>query len=253
MQNLRVMEIRGIRVLTTQQLADCYGIVRKTIQNNFAYNRERYTEGKHYISVQGDDLKRFKGCHEIQGNLKYTHILYLWTEKGALLHAKSLNTDKAWEVYDYLVDFYFRAKETSAAEEKKEVVPVKVTVSKMEESLPGRKRMDGQIPEMSDPILIFRTFLKIAADRGITVRSCPFETCRSILKGDQIGIRDGLTLREINYELAWELAHAYIHHDGGDLVKSPLAKDYNAQAAKAAEMMIQIMETFASMEKTKTA
>ena len=38
--------------------------------------------------------------------------LYLWTEKGALLHAKSLNTDKAWQVYDYLVDFYFRAKET---------------------------------------------------------------------------------------------------------------------------------------------
>ena len=32
-------------------------------------------------------------------------------KKGALLHAKSLNTDKAWEVYDYLVDFYFRAKE----------------------------------------------------------------------------------------------------------------------------------------------
>ena len=38
-----------------------------------------------------------------------TSHLYLWTEKGALLPAKSLNTDKAWEVYDYLVDFYFRA------------------------------------------------------------------------------------------------------------------------------------------------
>ena len=35
---------------------------------------------------------------------KRTSHLYLWTEKGALLHAKSLNTDKAWEVYDYLVD-----------------------------------------------------------------------------------------------------------------------------------------------------
>lgn len=44
-------------------------------------------------------------------SLKYAKSLYLWTEKGALLHAKSLNTDKAWEVYDYLVDFYFRAKE----------------------------------------------------------------------------------------------------------------------------------------------
>ena len=50
------------------------------------------------------------------------HNKYLWTEKGALLHAKSLNTDKAWEVYDYLVDFYFRAKEKRP--EKKEIVPV---------------------------------------------------------------------------------------------------------------------------------
>lgn len=33
--------------------------------------------------------------------------LYLWTQKGAFLHAKSLNTDKAWEVYDHLVDSYF--------------------------------------------------------------------------------------------------------------------------------------------------
>lgn len=39
--------------------------------------------------------------------------LYLCTEKGALLHAKSLNTDRAWEVYDYLVDFYFWAKENT--------------------------------------------------------------------------------------------------------------------------------------------
>ena len=34
--------------------------------------------------------------------------MYFWTEKGAFLHAKSLNTDKAWELYDKLVDCYFR-------------------------------------------------------------------------------------------------------------------------------------------------
>jgi hypothetical protein len=34
--------------------------------------------------------------------------MMLWTEKGALLHAKSLNTDKAWDVYNELVDTYFR-------------------------------------------------------------------------------------------------------------------------------------------------
>ena len=37
--------------------------------------------------------------------------VYLWTQKGAFLHAKSLNTDKAWEVYDHLVDSYFEKKQ----------------------------------------------------------------------------------------------------------------------------------------------
>jgi len=29
---------------------------------------------------------------------------------GALYHAKSIGTDKAWEVYDMLVETYFRGK-----------------------------------------------------------------------------------------------------------------------------------------------
>ncbi|WP_259744712.1 ORF6C domain-containing protein, partial [Lactococcus lactis] len=37
--------------------------------------------------------------------------LYLWTEKGALLHAKSLGTDEAWDMYDILVDTYFKVQE----------------------------------------------------------------------------------------------------------------------------------------------
>ena len=28
-----------------------------------------------------------------------------------MLHAKSLNADKAWEVYEYLMDFYIQGKE----------------------------------------------------------------------------------------------------------------------------------------------
>lgn len=50
---------------------------------------------------------------------KNAKTLYLWTEKGAFLHAKSLNTDKAWEVYDRLVDTYFekpQAKQLSPVE-----------------------------------------------------------------------------------------------------------------------------------------
>ena len=52
-----------------------------------------------------------KGCGQIDDTLKATSILYIWTERGAFLHAKSLNTDKAWEVYDSLVEHYFKSRE----------------------------------------------------------------------------------------------------------------------------------------------
>lgn len=105
------VEMKGLRVLTTRQLAECYDSDSETLKNNFTYNRKRFIEGKHYIKLTGAELKEFKARYEIHTNLKFAKILYLWTEKGALLHAKSLNTDKAWEAYDYLIDFYFHAKE----------------------------------------------------------------------------------------------------------------------------------------------
>lgn len=112
MQNLKVIEYKGIRVLTSKQIAEAYGTTSDIIGYNYRYNKERYIEGKHYIMLFGQALREFKSTNvEIQRSLPKISKLYLWTEKGALLHAKSLNTDKAWEVNDYLVDFYFRVKE----------------------------------------------------------------------------------------------------------------------------------------------
>lgn len=108
---LSPIENEGKRVLTTAQLAEAYETDSKVISNNFNRNADRYTEGKHFYRLTGTDLKNF--CiHQIDDckNLEKVRTLYLWTEKGALLHAKSLNTDKAWEVYDYLVESYFTKK-----------------------------------------------------------------------------------------------------------------------------------------------
>lgn len=106
------VEVKGLRVLTTSQIAQAYETKEIQIHQNFKNNRARFIEGKHYIALSGDELKSFKNhLEKIEVVKNRTSHLYLWTEKGALLHAKSLNTDKAWEVYDYLVDFYFRAKE----------------------------------------------------------------------------------------------------------------------------------------------
>lgn len=105
--NLPITEYRNIRVLTTQQIADAYETDTKVITTNYNRNKTRYITGKHYICLTGDELREFRAKHQndVSPNV---NKFYLWTEKGAFLHAKSLNTDKAWEVYDRLVDSYFQ-------------------------------------------------------------------------------------------------------------------------------------------------
>lgn len=158
---IQVIEVRGIRVLTTKQIAKAYGVEEWRIKQNFSNNRARYIEGKHFIELSGRELKELKDrveniypakrtgaenfypvkaagaenfYHACDGSCivgKTANKLYLWTERGALLHAKSLNTDQAWEVYDRLVDFYFRAKERQQdkpKEQKEAVAPVQQTV-----------------------------------------------------------------------------------------------------------------------------
>ena len=228
MQLPKTIEVNGIRVLLTRQLAEAYGTERQIISNNYTRNKKRYVEGKHVIILSGDYLKEFKASHQIDDNLKYAHTLYLWTEKGALLHAKSLNTDKAWEVYDYLVDFYFRAKE--------EPKPVPV------ETAPVVSRKDDKkLPQIDDPIRALKLLLQVAEDNGIGVSSYPFKTFESVLKNGNIGIRIGVTVEKACYELAWELSHAFIHYRNGDLIKSSLSKDYNEQATRSAELILKIL------------
>ena len=114
--NLQVIETNNQRVLTTTQIAERYETNTDAIQRNFQRNKERYTEGKHYYCLTGAELKEFKdwatSCRAVNPDGselidKRAAVLYLWTEKGALMLAKSLNTDMAWEAYEVLVDTYF--------------------------------------------------------------------------------------------------------------------------------------------------
>lgn len=106
MNEMQIVEYNNIRVLTTQQVAEAYQTSTDTVTKNFNRNKDRYIEGKHYICLKGEELRAFKANGQID-LLPSVNTLYLWTQKGCLLHAKSLNTDIAWEVYDKLVDNYF--------------------------------------------------------------------------------------------------------------------------------------------------
>ena len=246
MQLPEIVEVKGIRVLTSGQIAECYGTTLDCIKQNFYANRKRYVEGKHYIALSGDELKEFKDwvrkAHLVNNQVRITNLvgrqashLYLWTEKGALLHAKSLNTDKAWEVYDYLVDFYFRAKEKVVEPEKKEIVPVEIREESIKEE--SSIQVTGE-----DEISVFKALLKIAEKREIKVKTLGLNATKSYLKGNRIGIRCGMTLKEINYELAYELFHSAVNYDKGNMIDTPLRIYYNSQAERAAAFLLQILQ-----------
>ena len=80
MDELQITEYKNIRVLTTQQIAEAYGSDTRVISNNFNRNKERYIEGKHYICLEGDELKDFKTNHQFDESSRINK-LYLWTEK----------------------------------------------------------------------------------------------------------------------------------------------------------------------------
>lgn len=112
MNELQITELNGQRVLTTQQIAEGYGTDSASITKNFNNNKSRFCEGKHFFLLKGADLKDFKSnIQNLDTVGKFANQLYLWTEKGALLHAKSLGTDEAWDMYDILVDTYFKVQE----------------------------------------------------------------------------------------------------------------------------------------------
>lgn len=108
--NLSPVIYQNRPVLTTSLLASLYGTDSIRIRQNHSRNTCRFTEGKHFFNLQGSDLKQFKrGVSESYSVLipKNVSNLTLWTERGAARHAKMLDTDMAWNVFERLEDNYF--------------------------------------------------------------------------------------------------------------------------------------------------
>ena len=135
----------GVPVVTTEMLAGVYGTEVNNIQVNFSRNKDRFIEGKHFHKLTGSILKEFKNWLT-QSKLVYKGVsiiskhaksLILWTERGAARHAKMLDTDQAWDVFEALEDFYFCKKEE--AEKKpnfrqstaKELIPLRQTAERL--------------------------------------------------------------------------------------------------------------------------
>ncbi|HFS3097096.1 TPA: ORF6N domain-containing protein [Escherichia coli] len=122
-----------IPVITTELLAQLYCTEINNIKVNYTRNSERFVEGKHFFKVVGDELKILRvtlsNSQNLQPSLRGLQIspkarsLILWTERGAARHAKMLETDRAWEVFEKLEDCYFSQGKTAPTEQQPQIQP----------------------------------------------------------------------------------------------------------------------------------
>lgn len=108
--SLPSLTYRGLPVVTTEMLAKAYGCDTTSIKTNFNRNRERFVEGKHFFMLTNGDLRKFRDCvTDCNAQIPArTRNLTLWLERGAARHAKMLNTDQAWDVFEMLEETFFR-------------------------------------------------------------------------------------------------------------------------------------------------
>jgi hypothetical protein len=119
-----IINFKSIPVITTAMLADFYGTDINNIQQNYTRNKSRFVEGKHFFKIVGQELKDFVTDLKSVANFSKVRSLILWTERGAARHAKMLDTDQAWEVFEQLEDCYFVRKEILAKTHKSEREPL---------------------------------------------------------------------------------------------------------------------------------
>ncbi len=122
-ESLVVVTYSNVPVITTGLLANLYKTEEKHIRQNFKRNECRFIAGKHFFKVSGCELDSLRTSQRGLQISPKTRSLILRTERGAARHAKMLETDQAWEVFEKLEDCYFSQGKTTQTEQQSQIQP----------------------------------------------------------------------------------------------------------------------------------
>jgi hypothetical protein len=197
--NLVPIEFENQRIMTTKILAEQFGTEDRIISNNFNRNIERFVEGKHYYKLEGTELAEFKTNHlNDESSMLRINCLYLWTDRGAARHAKILETDEAWQVYETLEDTYFNAKQLMRPESIEDLIIMQATA--MKQLRAEVKQLQTDTTQAKHDVQAIRDIVIVAPENQ---RRYAVETLRKIgYKGN--GHYDEVTRK--SYELLEERA-----------------------------------------------
>jgi hypothetical protein len=180
-------------VLMTKQLAEVYETTEQNIRKNYSRNEDRFTHGKHFFRLEGDELKDFV-LHLTNSQLQSeelgdfilqvtkshlqisskTRSLMLWTARGAARHAKLLETDKAWEVFEALEDHYFNHPNRTEPKPNREPNPVDPYLVTADLTIRAAVAYDGaRLPETQN--VLFQQMKGLAERQGIRLDASAIE------------------------------------------------------------------------------
>ncbi|EPD8659740.1 ORF6N domain-containing protein [Yersinia enterocolitica] len=156
-----------IPVITTELLAQLYGTDVSNIKMNYSRNQTRFEDGKHYFKLVGDDLKNLRVTFGYSQISPKTRSLILWTERGAARHAKMLETNQAWEVFEKLEDCYFSQNKEHRLPSPQQI-PNRLNYSFLTTVREG-KVVSVRMPREDECFLSFETFKECAEKAGYLV------------------------------------------------------------------------------------
>lgn len=96
------------KAMLVKDIAKIHGKELRQINQAINMNRKRFKDGIDIVDLlnQSDGFRKFAQENELIGSNRAQHV-YLLSERGYAKLLKILDDDKAWDIYDKLVDNYF--------------------------------------------------------------------------------------------------------------------------------------------------
>lgn len=105
-QTMTIKEYKGQRVLTFKDIDASHNRPNGTAGRAFRNNRKHFIEGTDFFKVSPDEFRRTMGNMD----KRQCNSVFVFTESGYLMLAKSFTDELAWTVQRQLVNCYFRCK-----------------------------------------------------------------------------------------------------------------------------------------------
>lgn len=110
--DLQVVEYKGVRVLSSYDIARLHDKEVKRVNEQFERNKERLEEDVDYFLVDKEEFAVAICDHTVSSKSRH-QFERLFTERGYLKLVKSFTDDLSWKVQDMLVDSYFKLQEVN--------------------------------------------------------------------------------------------------------------------------------------------